>query len=218
MDNDALLLIARIIGLVGLGLLVISSLGGTLLASRTAQKMKFLKGKTFKYHRLTSIVGAALFLFHPVPMLLAKEVTQMRLLNVFVPFTAPKQSLWIAIGIFAAYTLIVVTVSSIYIKKMKRSTWRVVHYGTYLVLVLGLLHGLFISAEFGGDKDREAKPAITATATDPDRAKPDADGGEAFDFGEPEKIILLVMAGITLCYPAWRIITARRNAARPTAA
>ncbi len=214
MDNDTLLFLARLIGLVGLGLLVISSLGGTLLASRTAQKMKFLKGKTFKYHRLTSLIGAGLFLFHPIPLLFARQITGMHLLNVFVPFTAPKQGLWIAIGIFAAYTLIIVSLSSLWIKKMKRSTWRVLHYGTYLVLVLGLLHGLFISAEFGGDKDREAKPAAIATA----QAKPDADGGEAFDFGEPEKIILLVMAGITLCYPAWRIVTARRNAARPTTA
>lgn len=218
MDNDALLFLARLIGLVGLGLLIISSLGGTLLASRTAQKLKFLKGKTFKYHRLTSLIGAGLFLLHPIPLLFARQITGMHLLNIFVPFTAPKQGLWIAIGIFAAYALIIVSVSSLWIKKMKRSTWRVLHYGTYLVLVLGLLHGLFISAEFGGDKDREAKPAITAAATDPDQAKPDADGGEAFDFGEPEKIILLVMAGITLCYPAWRIVMARRNAARPTAA
>lgn len=182
MDNDALLFLARLIGLLGLGLLIISSLGGTLMASRTAQKMKLLKGKTFKYHRLTSIVGASLFLFHPVPMLLAREVTQMRLLNVFVPFTAPKQSLWIAIGILAAYTLLVVTLSSLYIKRMKRSTWRILHYGTYLVLVLGLLHGLFISAEFGGDKDRPA----AVVAVNRDRTQ-EADGGEAFDFGSRKR-------------------------------
>lgn len=215
MDNDALLFLARLIGLVGLGLLVTSGLGGTLLASRTAQKIKFLKGQTFKYHRLASLTGATLLLFHPIPTLLAREVTHMQIVNVFVPFTAPRQGFWIAIGIFAAYALIVVTVSSLYIHKIRRSTWRALHYGTYLVLVLGLLHGLFISAEFGGDKDRDAKVAIAATA---DQAKLEEDGGEAFDFGEPEKIILMVMAGLTLCYPAWRVTVARRNKSRSASA
>jgi len=120
LPDDLLLKIARVIGLLGLALLIVSSVGGTLLASRTAQKIKFLKGKTFTYHRTTSIVGAALFLLHPVPLLLAHATTGMRWWNIFVPFTAPKQGILIAWGTLAAYALLVVTISSLNIKKMPR--------------------------------------------------------------------------------------------------
>ena len=63
--------------------------------------------------------------------------------------------------------------------------WRILHYGTYLFLVLGLAHSLLISAEYKA--------------------------GELFDFEEPEKIILLAMGGIALLFPTWRIIAAHRH-------
>ena len=241
MTDDRLLWLARVIGLVGLGLLIFSGIGGTLLASRTAQKIKMFKGQTFKWHRLFSLIGAALFLLHPVPIVLAHRTTGMNVASVFVPGLAPKQAIWIALGIIAAYTLIVVTVSSLRIKQMKRGTWRALHYGTYLVFVLGLVHGLFISAEFRGGERREGaavdrqepdrKPgeqeerdrersAERDREKDAERAPTEEhkdEEGEAFDFKEPEKIILLVMAGIVVLFPVWRIIAARRNRAAKAA-
>lgn len=188
MSDITLLAIGRWLGIVGLVVLVTSGIGGTLMASRTAQKLTFLKGQTFSYHRLLSLFGAALFLLHPVPMILADHTTGMRVRDVFVPFMAPKQTLWIGLGTVAAYALLVVTVSSIFIKKLKRQTWRALHYGTYLVLALGLIHGLFISGEF--------------------------EPGESPEFDEPEKIILLIMAAIALALPAWRVRVARRERAQ----
>ena len=71
MSDDLWLKLARVIGLLGLGLLglgllglgllILSSVGRVSLAARTAQKMKFLKGQTFKYHRGISMIGAILF-------------------------------------------------------------------------------------------------------------------------------------------------------------
>ena len=192
MPDDLLLKIARVIGLLGLALLIISSIGGTLLASRTAQRIKFLKGKTFTYHRTVSIAGAALFLLHPIPLLLAHTTTGLRWWNVFVPFTAPKQGILIAWGTVAAYTLLVVTVSSLNIKKMPRCQWRILHYGTYLVLGLGLVHALTISNEFA-------------------RYEP-------FRIEEPDKFLLAVVAVPTvLLFPIWRIVAARRLRARRAA-
>jgi len=190
MPDDLLLKIARVLGLLGLALLIVSSVGGTLLASRTAQKIKFLKGQTFKYHRAVSLVGAALFLLHPIPLLLAHATTGMRWWNVLVPFTAPKQGVLIAWGTLAAYTLIVVTVSSLNIKKMPRRQWRILHYGSYVVLGLGMIHALTISDEFA-------------------RYEP-------FRIEEPDKFLLAVVAvPVVLLFPVWRIIAAcRRRAGR----
>jgi len=185
LPDDLLLKLARVIGLLGLALLIVSSVGGTLLASRTAQKMKFLKGKTFIYHRTLSLVGAALFLLHPVPLLLAHATTGMRWWNVFIPFTAPKQGILIAWGTLAAYILLVVTVSSLYVKKMPRRQWRALHYGTYLVLGLGLLHALTISNEFA-------------------RYEP-------FRIEEPDKFLLAFVAvPVVMLFPIWRIVVSQR--------
>ena len=188
MPDDLLLKIARVIGLLGLALLIVSSIGGTLLASRTAQKMKFLKGKTFTYHRTVSIAGAALFLLHPIPLLLAHTTTGMRWWNVFVPFTAPKQGVLIAWGTLAAYTLLIVTVSSLNFKKIPRRQWRALHYGSYAVLALGLIHALTISNEFAHY--------------------------EPFRIEEPDKFLLAVVAvPLVLLFPLWRIVAARRASA-----
>ncbi len=192
MSDDLLLKLARIIGLLGLALLIVSSIGGTLLASRTAQKLKFLKGKTFTYHRSLSLIGAVLFLLHPVPLLLAHATTGMRWWNIFIPFTAPKQGILIAWGTLAAYALLVVTVSSLCIKKMPRRRWRVLHYGSYAVLALGMIHALTISNEFA-------------------RSEP-------FRIEEPDKFLLAVVAmPVVLLFPIWRIIAARRIHAKKTA-
>ncbi len=190
LPDDLLLKIARVIGLLGLALLIVSSVGGTLLASRTAQKIRFLKGKTFTYHRTISIVGAALFLLHPVPLLLAHATTGLRWWNIFVPFTAPKQGILIAWGTLAAYALIVVTISSLNLKKMPRRQWRILHYGSYAVLGLGMVHALTISNEFAAY--------------------------EPFRIEEPDKFLLAVVAvPVVLLFPIWRIVIARRVTVRP---
>ena len=192
MPDDLLLKIARVLGLLGLALLIVSSVGGTLLASRTAQKIKFLKGQTFKYHRTLSLGGAALFLLHPILLLLAHTTTGMRWWNVVVPFTAPKQGVLIAWGTLAAYTLIIVTLSSLNIKKMPRLQWRALHYGSYAVLGLGLVHALTISNEFA-------------------RYEP-------FRIEEPDKFLLAFVAvPIVLLFPIWRIIAVKRLHSRKTA-
>lgn len=192
MTDDLLLKIARVLGLLGLALLIVSSAGGTLLASRTAQKIKLLKGKTFKYHRSVSLAGAALFLVHPIPLLLAHATTGLRWWNVFVPFTAPKQGILIAWGTLAAYALLAVTVSSINIKNIPRRRWRLLHYGSYAVLGLGMLHALTISNEFA-------------------RYEP-------FRIEEPDKFLLLFAAApLVLLFPLWRIIAAHRLRAEKAA-
>jgi len=188
MDNDLLLKLARVIGLLGLGLLILSSILGTLMASRTAQRLSWLKARAFRDHRTLSIIGAALFLLHPLPLLLAHSVTGMRWFNIFVPFTAPKQTILIAWGTLAAYSLLVVTVSSLYLKQLGRRRWRLLHYGSYVVLGLGMLHALTISNEFYRN--------------------------EPFRITEPDKFLLALAVPLILAFPAWRVFAARQNRLR----
>ncbi len=85
--------------------------------------------------------GSAFFVLHPIPMLFAQQTTKMKWWHIFVPFTAPEQTLLIGLGSIAAIVLLIVTLTSIWIKYMNRKVWRAIHWGTYAVLFLGLVAG-----------------------------------------------------------------------------
>lgn len=197
-NEDRLLWLARMIGLSGLGLLIFSSVGGTLMASKYAAKFsrrypRWSGGKLLANHRLLSLIGAGLFLLHPIPMLFAPRTTGgLNLLQVLVPFTASRQTLYTGLGTLAFYTLLVVTVSSLLYRRMKWGNWRILHYGTYLFFAMGLAHRLLISAEYRHE-------------------------AELIDFEEPEKAILAGMGGIVLAFVAWRIYAARQAKVRKRA-
>jgi predicted ferric reductase len=149
MPDDFLILLARVLGIAGVMLLAASAVLGVLLASRAAQRLRLLKGRSFRTHRLLSVLGAGLLLAHPVPAVLARETTGVSLVAVFVPFAAEKLAFNIAFGAVALDVLLVVLASSLLIKRLPRKAWRRLHYGAYAVLVLGLYHGLLIPDDFG---------------------------------------------------------------------
>ncbi len=192
MSEQNLLWLARMIGIVGLGLLILSSVGGVVMSSKVAaqvgRRFPRLQGKRiFNNHRLFSLVGAALFVLHPIPILFARKTTGgLNLTNVLVPFTASQQTLLTGLGTLAFYALLIVTITSLLFKRMKFDKWRVLHYGTYVFLVLGLVHSLFISAEYRVEK-------------------------ELLDLEEPEKAVLFGMACISVLFPLWRVLAARRQ-------
>jgi methionine sulfoxide reductase heme-binding subunit len=148
MPEDLLILLARTLGIAGVMLLLASAVLGVLLASRTAQRLRLLKGRTFRVHRLLPVVGAGLLLAHPVPVVLTRETGE-DLAAVFVPFAAEKLAFNIAFGALALDFLLIVLASSLLIKYLPRKVWRRLHYGAYVVLVLGLYHGLLIPNDFG---------------------------------------------------------------------
>lgn len=198
LDEERLLWIARMIGLAGMGLLVFSGVGGVVMSSKYAAKFsrrfpRWSGAKLFANHRLVSLIGAGLFLLHPIPMLFAPRTTGgLNLTNVLVPFTASRQTLYTGLGTLAFYTLLVVVVSSLLYGRMKWGNWRILHYGTYLFFALGLAHSLLISAEYRHE-------------------------AELIDFEEPEKAILAGMGGLVLAFVAWRIYAARQAKARKQA-
>jgi predicted ferric reductase len=147
MNED--LLLARVLGIAGVMILAASAVLGSLLASRTAQKLRLLKGRTFRVHRLLSMLGAGLLLVHPVPVVLAWEKTGAGPAAVFVPFAAEKLVLNIGFGALALDVLLIVLVTSLLIKRLPRKAWRRLHYGAYAVLALGIYLGLLILDDFG---------------------------------------------------------------------
>ena len=185
MPEELLILLARLLGIAGVMVLGASAVLGALLASRTAQRLRLLRGRTFRIHRLLSAFGAGLLLAHPVPVVLARETTGAGPAAVFVPFAAEKLVFNIAFGALALDVLLIVLASSLLIKRLPRKMWRRLHYGAYAVLLLGLYHGLLIPNDFG--------PAARYATVDP----------LAFD-----KVLVEVSIIGVLLASAWRIAAA----------
>jgi predicted ferric reductase len=192
MSEDLLILLARTLAIAGVMLLATGAILGVLLASRTAQKLRLLRGHTFRIHRLLSVLGAGLLLAHPVPVVLARETTGAGFAAVFVPFAAKKLAFNIAFGAVALDILLVVLASSLLIKRLPRKVWRKLHYGAYAVLVLGLYHGLLIPNDFGPDA-RHAPVDLLA-----------------FD----KVLVELTIVGVLLA-SAWRVAVSVRRRAAP---
>ena len=192
MPDDFLILLARVLGIAGVMLLAASAVLGVLLASRAAQRLRLLKGRTFRTHRLLSVLGAGLLLAHPLPAVLARKTTGVSLAAVFVPFAAEKLAFNIAFGAVALDVLLVVLASSLLIKRLPRKAWRRLHYGAYAVLVLGLYHDLLIPDDFG--------PDARYAPVDP----------LAFD----KVLVELAIVGVLLA-SAWRVNAAARRQTGP---
>jgi DMSO/TMAO reductase YedYZ heme-binding membrane subunit len=194
MPEDLLILLARILAIAGVMLLAASAVLGVFLASRTAQQLRLLRGRTFRIHRLLSVLAAGLLLAHPVPVVLARETTGAGLAAGFVPFAAEKLVLNLAFGAVALDILLIVLASSLLIKRLPRKVWRRLHYGAYAVLALGLYHGLLIPNDFG--------PAARYATVAP----------LAFD----KVLVELAIIGVLLA-SAWRVAAGVRRRAAPQA-
>ena len=192
MPEDLLILLARILGIAGLMLLAASAVLGVLLASRAAKRLRFLRGRAFRIHRVLPVLGAGLLLAHPFPIVLACETTGVSLAAVFVPFAAEKLAFNIAFGAVALDVLLAVLASSLLVKRLPRKAWRRLHYGAYAVLALGLYHGLLIPNDFG--------PAARYVPVDP----------LALD----KVLVELAIVGVVLA-SAWRVVSAVHRQTAP---
>jgi predicted ferric reductase len=179
MSHSQLIWLSSAIALLGTGMLTFTAIFGNLLTSNQTRTIQLTRGEAFKYHHFILILGAALILLHPTPLVLAQSTTGVSLAAVFVPFLAEKKVTIVAVGVVALYVLLVVLVSSLYMKYLKRNLWRVLHYGSYLFFGLGFWHGLFISDSF----------------------VPNAE----VSLLEPKKIILEVEIVLLLSVVAWRV-------------
>ncbi len=186
MSDSLLIQAARLTALFGTALLVFSAIGGVLIASKTAQKIPFLKGKTFKYHRLISLFGTALLVLHPGPLWLARATTSVTLSALFIPFTTAKQPLWIGFGTLAFWTLLIVAISSLIIRCLPHKNWRALDYLGYVFLVLAFVHSVPVSNKFD-----QTNPPI--------------------NLHDLEKYALLLAAGVSLLFPIWRFVRVAPN-------
>lgn len=140
-------LIARASGIVGFALLTASVLAGLVLKSRPFGKL--LKGSTaMEIHRTLSFLGLAALAVHGVALLMDRAV-DIRLTDLLVPGTAPYRPLWTGLGVVAAELMVLVIVSFPLRKRIGMRVWRRLHWASYAIFALALVHGVQAGTDTG---------------------------------------------------------------------
>lgn len=148
MNIDEWLTVVTVLGLVGAGLLVCAACLGVVMSSRTTKYIPLLKGKTFPWHKWGTVSVGIIILAHSLFSLTTFGRTEITWVNIVVPFSATKETVWLGLGSIALYMLAFTITVSLTIRTKQQKLWRVLHYGTYAMLGFGLVHGLFISSTF----------------------------------------------------------------------
>jgi predicted ferric reductase len=133
--------LARASGLVAYGLLWASMVLGLSLTSRTA---RIWPGgpAAFDLHQHTSLMGLAFALFHGL-ILAGDRYINYSLRQLIVPFaSAGYRPLWVGLGQVAFYLLAVVGLSFYARRSIGNRLWRSIHYLSFGVFALALIHGL----------------------------------------------------------------------------
>jgi predicted ferric reductase len=133
--------LARSSAFVAFGLLWLSMVFGLLMTNKLARTWP--GGPTaFELHQHTSLLGLAFALFHGL-ILLGDSYIHASLAQVLIPFAysgfAP---FWVGLGQLSLYLLAIVGLSFYARAWLGRRAWRLIHFLSFVLFVLALLHGL----------------------------------------------------------------------------
>ena len=97
----------------------------------------------FAIHEYVSLLGLAFALFHAL-VLLGDHYINFTIAQIFMPFaTVGYRPIWVGIGQIGFYMWVIVTMSFYVRSIIGQKTWRVIHYLSFVMYMMGLLHGLF---------------------------------------------------------------------------
>lgn len=130
------------LGLAAVYLLCINVLLGLLMGARynPYKRWPHRRINILKLHNWTAYVGLALSVAHPIPLLFLDK-PHFSLSNVLWPVNSPEQPTINTLGALALYLLAFTVVTSIYRAEIGRQRWKPLHYLTYPLALLLIIHG-----------------------------------------------------------------------------
>jgi len=97
----------------------------------------------FAIHEDVSLMGLAFALFHAL-VLLGDHYVNFTVAQIFMPFsTMDYRPTWVRIGQIGFYVWLIVALSFYIRSSIGQKTWRVIHYLSFAMYIMGLVHGLF---------------------------------------------------------------------------
>ena len=97
----------------------------------------------FAIHEYVSLLGLAFALFHAL-VLLGDHYINFTVAQIFLPFsTVDYRPIWVGVGQIGFYVWVIVALSFYVRQAIGQKTWRTIHYLSFVMYLMGLLHGLF---------------------------------------------------------------------------
>ncbi len=94
-------------------------------------------------HRWLSLGMVAFLAVHIVTAVVETYVS-IDVISAIVPFTSHYETLWVGLGTLAVDVLVAVLVTSWWRHRLPERAWRAVHYASYLLWPMALVHGLVL--------------------------------------------------------------------------
>jgi predicted ferric reductase len=102
---------------------------------------------TFAIHEYVSLLGLAFAFFHAL-ILLGDRYINFTVTQIFMPFsTVEYRPTWTGIGQLAFYLWLIVALSFYVRSSIGQKTWRMIHYLSFGLYIMGLAHGLFAGTD-----------------------------------------------------------------------
>jgi predicted ferric reductase len=134
--------LSRATAFVSLGILWISMALGLGLTNKAARLWPGAPA-AFAIHEYVSLLGLAFALFHAL-VLLGDHYINFTVAQIFMPFsTVDYRPTWVGIGQIGFYVWLIVALSFYVRSSIGQKTWRVIHYLSFAMYIMGLVHGLF---------------------------------------------------------------------------
>lgn len=103
----------------------------------------------FAIHEYVSLLGLAFALFHAL-ILLGDQYINFTIAQIFIPFSTPGyRPTWTGIGQLGFYLWLIVALSFYVRSRIGQQTWRALHYLSFALYLMGLVHGLFGGTDSG---------------------------------------------------------------------
>lgn len=145
--TDALWYTARGAGIVSLVLLTVVVMLG--VGSRSGRPVFGLpRFAVATVHRNASLIALGLLLVHMV-FLWLDPYAQLRFVDLLLPFDATYRPFWLGLGTLAMDLMIVVWLSTVVRQWIGARAWRAIHWISYAVWPVALLHSLFTGTDAG---------------------------------------------------------------------
>ena len=130
------------LGLAAVYLLAVNVLLGLLMGARYNpwKRWPHRRINLLKLHNWTAYVALGLSALHPIPLLFIDK-PRFALADILIPVSSPEQPTINTLGAIALYLLIFTVVTSIYRAEIGRQRWKLLHYLTYAVAALLVVHG-----------------------------------------------------------------------------
>ena len=142
--------LSRSSAFVAYGLLWISMLLGLSITNRTA---RVWPGAFTAYdlHQYTTLLGLAFGLFHAF-ILLGDRYSNFTLSQILTPFTTTGyRPVWVGLGQISLYLSLIIALSFYARRWIGKNTWRIIHFASFAVFVMVLIHGIFSGTDSPSD-------------------------------------------------------------------